>query len=108
MLRLPILSSLMALLLFAAAPVLRAEVVQMPAPTVEKHAFSISLPGRGMTMKAVEARFGKPLKIIGKVGKPPITRWVYNDYTVYFEYQYVIDAVLTNPIYPQKNPPINP
>ena len=71
MLRLLILSSLMALL-FAVAPVLRAEVVQMPSPTAEKPAFSISLPGRGMTMKAVEARFGKPLKVIGKVGKPPI------------------------------------
>ncbi len=27
------------------------------------------------------------------MGDPPITRWVYPDFTVYFEYQYVINAV---------------
>ena len=99
MLRTIILSSLVTLL-FMAAPTLRAEVVQMPAPTEEKPAFSIKLPGRGMTMKAVEASFGKPVKIIPAVGQPPITRWVYDDYIVYFESQYVIDAVITTPAHP--------
>ncbi len=100
MLRSIFLSSLVSLL-FIAAPALRAEVVQMPAPMEEKPAFSIKLPGRGMSMKAVEANFGKPEKIIPAVGQPPITRWVYADYIVYFESQYVIDAVITtNPAHP--------
>lgn len=96
MLRLIILSSLVSLLCLA-APTLRAEVVQMPAPAKEKPAFSMQLPGRGMSMKAVVARFGQPIRMIPAVGKPPITRWIYEHYIVYFESQYVIDTVITKP-----------
>lgn len=89
-----ILSSLVVLLMVG-APHLRAEVVQMPAQ--DKPVFSVELPGRGMSMVAVEARFGQPLERGAEVGQPPISRWVYNDFTVYFEYQYVIHAVMKNP-----------
>jgi len=41
----------------------------------------------------VEERFGTPRTKYDEVGDPPITRWVYPDFTVYFEYQYVINAV---------------
>lgn len=58
------------------------------------HELSVKMPVRGMTMKQVEKRFGIPQKKLPAVGDPPITRWVYKDYTVYFEYQYVIHAVL--------------
>lgn len=92
--RLLILAAFMALLVFATSG-LRAEVVHMPAP--EKQTFSVELPGRGMSMVNVEARFGQPLERSSEVGQPPITRWVYKDFTVYFEYQYVIHAVLNNP-----------
>jgi len=54
---------------------------------------SLTLPGRGMSMTAVEERFGTPRTRYDEVGDPPITRWVYPDFTVYFEYQYVINAV---------------
>jgi hypothetical protein len=50
-------------------------------------------PRRGMTMKTVEARFGAPVTRHDAVGKPPITRWDYPDYSVFFEYQHVIHAV---------------
>lgn len=50
-------------------------------------------PSRGMTMKTVEARFGAPVSRHDAVGKPPITRWDYADYSVFFEYQHVIHAV---------------
>ena len=89
-----ILSGLMALLVFGAAGV-RAEVVQMPE--LDKPTLSVQLPGRGMNMAKVEERFGQPLERITEVGQPPITRWVYQDFTVYFEYQYVIHAVLKKP-----------
>lgn len=49
-------------------------------------------PTRGMTMQQVEAKFGSPVTREAAVGEPPITRWVYDDYTVYFEHQYVIHA----------------
>ncbi|GAB4357438.1 MAG: hypothetical protein Kow006_25250 [Gammaproteobacteria bacterium] len=44
-------------------------------------------------MEEVQARFGVPSAKLPPVGDPPITRWVYDDYTVYFEHQYVIHSV---------------
>ncbi|MEJ2361493.1 MAG: hypothetical protein P8Z75_08715 [Gammaproteobacteria bacterium] len=58
---------------------------------------SQTVPGRGMSMKQVEARFGTPDKKIAAVGNPPISRWIYKNYTVYFEYNLVIDSVLHHP-----------
>lgn len=63
------------------------EAPQASAPRAE------SLPVRGMTMQVVESRFGTPLEKLAPVGEPPITRWVYADYTVYFEGRYVIHTV---------------
>lgn len=54
----------------------------------------IRLPVKGLSMEQVMANFGGPLEKITPVGKPPITRWVYRNYTVYFEYGYVVHAVL--------------
>jgi len=52
------------------------------------------LPVNGLTMVEVEARYGEPDERIGPVGEPPITRWVYSDYSVYFEHRVVIESVL--------------
>ena len=38
--------------------------------------------------------FGEPNERIGAVGHPPITRWVYDRYIVYFEYDKVISSVV--------------
>jgi len=51
------------------------------------------LPTRGMTMAQVEARFGAPTQRYDAVGQPPITRWVYPAFVVYFEYQHVVHTV---------------
>jgi hypothetical protein len=50
-------------------------------------------PTRGMSMDRVEARFGAPITRVNAVGEPPITRWEYADFTVYFEHRLVIHAV---------------
>ena len=52
------------------------------------------VPGRGMTMDTVQSRFGSPSQKLAAVGNPPITRWEYPSYVVYFEYQHVIHSVL--------------
>ena len=52
------------------------------------------LPVNGLTMDEVEARYGSPTNRNGPVGEPPITRWIYDDYSVYFEYRIVIESVL--------------
>jgi hypothetical protein len=52
------------------------------------------LPGNGLTMAEVEQRFGAPVSRSAAVGEPPITRWTYGDYSVYFEHSLVIESVL--------------
>ena len=44
-------------------------------------------------MEKVEATFGAPTNRAAPVGEPPITRWEYPGFTVYFERQYVIHTV---------------
>lgn len=51
------------------------------------------LPPAGADMTEVEKVMGPPRQMIPPVGEPPITRWVYDDYTVYFEYDRMIHAV---------------
>lgn len=54
---------------------------------------SIELPKRGSSMAAVEAKFGAPKARHAAVGDPPITRWDYEAFSVYFEHQHVVHAV---------------
>ena len=74
-----------------------AESVALPqGQKSDKELFSITLPVRGMSMEQVEKEFGTPQEEVVGVGKPPITRWVYKTFTVYFEDQFVIHAVFHN------------
>lgn len=50
-------------------------------------------PTRGMTQDAVEANYGAPANARAPVGDPPITRWEYANFVVFFEYDKVIHAV---------------
>ena len=51
-------------------------------------------PVRGARMADVRTGYGEPASVMDAVGEPPITRWAYPDYTVYFEYDRVIDVVV--------------
>jgi hypothetical protein len=42
----------------------------------------------------VRNRYGVPAKEDAPVGDPPITRWDYNGWSVYFEYDLVLYTVL--------------
>ena len=66
----------------------------------------IDKPDKGMTMGQVVAKYGQPTAKHGTVGgaskfQPPITRWDYAAFTVVFERDRVIDAVV-----PEQPPPI--
>lgn len=50
-------------------------------------------PTRGMSMEKVEAVFGAPAQRVAPVGEPPITRWEYPGFVVYFEHHLVIHSV---------------
>jgi len=59
---------------------------------------AMAMPDRGMSMAQVESRFGAPKEKMAPVGgdsqvHPPITRWVYPDFNVYFERDKVISSV---------------
>lgn len=90
-------------LALAAAPLL------FPAPaqaeslrTKVQQEQRMNLPTRGMTMAQVKQRYGAPLKVLPTRGgsskfQPPIHRWEYPKYIVYFEYSHVVHAVLRTP-----------
>ena len=52
-----------------------------------------SAPGRGLTQKSVESKWGQPLNKSTTVGQPPISSWEYKPFVVYFEYDRVIHSV---------------
>jgi hypothetical protein len=61
----------------------------------------IDRPKRGLTMGEVEKHFGAPLTRHPAVGggspqRPPITRWDYNGFSVFFEGDRVIHSVVTS------------
>jgi len=61
-----------------------------------------NLPARGMTMDQVKHEYGAPEKVLATRGgsskhQPPIHRWEYPRYIVYFEYSHVIHSVLRTP-----------
>ena len=51
-------------------------------------------PRRGIDMNRVEAEVGPPVEKLPPVGNPPITRWRYPGFTVYFEYDRVLHTVI--------------
>jgi hypothetical protein len=57
---------------------------------------TVTKPKRGITMTQVEAKFGTPVSKHDAVGQPPITRWDYPGFSVFFEHDRVIDAVTTS------------
>lgn len=54
----------------------------------------IETPARGSTMDRVKAKFGQPSQEVPAVGQPPISRWEYPGYIVYFEYDKVLHTVV--------------
>ena len=50
-------------------------------------------PTRGMSRDRVQAYFGMPKSRRNPVGDPPITRWDYANFVVFFEYDKVIHSV---------------
>ena len=58
------------------------------------NASGIPRPHRGSSMTIVKGQYGEPTEAKAAVGDPPITRWVYPGYTVYFEREHVIEVVV--------------
>ncbi len=70
---------------------------------VANTAFSVESPNsprNNQSMSEVLFEFGQPVRKIAAVGKPPVSRWRYHGYTVYFEGKRVITSVLDTDLYP--------
>lgn len=67
-----------------------AEVLEVPENPTKS---SESAPKRGSPMDSVKSRYGEPQQVVNAVGVPPISRWVYDKFTVYFEKDHVIHTV---------------
>ena len=55
---------------------------------------AIQTPPNGLSMAKVRQQFGEPAQEVPAVGEPPISRWEYNGYTVYFEHDLVLHSVI--------------
>ncbi|GAA4353481.1 hypothetical protein [Kangiella taiwanensis] len=71
-----------------------AKAEEVKVPVAQQGQQDIQVPKRGVSKSHVEQKFGTPNNVEGPVGDPPITKWVYNGYTVYFEYDHVIHSVI--------------
>jgi len=94
-------SLLAAALVVAAAPfVLPAHAESIRTKVAQEQ--SMNMPQRGMTMAQVERQYGAPVRKLDTRGgdspkHPPIHRWEYSNYIVYFERNHVIHSVITTP-----------
>lgn len=91
----PRLISAAILVLFTALSV-QAEVISIADPDydVPNTPAGVERPSQGMSMQQVEQRFGVAQEERSPVGDPPITRWLYEDFTVFFEYDKVVHATV--------------
>jgi hypothetical protein len=59
-----------------------------------RQAEGMKLPANGMNKSEVRSAYGDPSATHAAVGDPPITRWDYANWSVYFEYDLVLFTVL--------------
>ena len=87
-------SAVLATAVVGFAPVCRADIVASEDGIAVRDA-GVAAPARGMTMAQVASKFGDPLTKVAAVGAPPISRWEYSGFVVYFERDHVIHAVVS-------------
>ena len=86
-------------------PVAHADVLAIPEADP---AAAATTPARGATQAAVLKHYGQPIEQYAPVGgsspqHPPITRWDYDGFSVFFERNIVIDVVIKGQPQPIRN-----
>jgi len=79
-------------LVFALSLPVHADIIRIPVG--QQGASDIAMPARGESKVQVLDRFGLADDEHPAVGQPPITRWDYRTFSVYFESNRVINSVL--------------
>ena len=63
-----------------------------------KSAPQIDTPRNGLTMDQVRQQYGEPASAVAAVGEPPISRWEYTGFSVFFENNLVLHSVIQHPV----------
>jgi len=71
-----------------------AETISVPVGQQGTDQQNAAKPIKGLSKAQVLSKFGEPEKKASPIGTPPISRWVYTGYTVYFDSDYVIHSVV--------------
>jgi len=58
---------------------------------------AIQTPRKGVNMSSVRQQYGDPVSVGATIGEPPITRWEYDGFSVYFEHDLVLHSVIHRP-----------
>jgi hypothetical protein len=82
--------SVLSLLLVVSAPTL-ADVLLVDSI---QSAPAVNTPRNGNSMSDVRAQFGNPVTEIPAVGDPPISRWEYEGFSVFFENDLALHTVI--------------
>jgi len=93
----PVLLASMGLACVLISPLAEAEVLLLEQVVQQEPVNGpegIPRPVRGQSMEQVRRQFGAPVQELPWVGDPPISRWIYDKFTVYFEDRSVIDSVI--------------
>lgn len=69
----------------------QADVLRIPIS--QQGSASIKMPTHGDKQAQVIQQFGEPSKRHASVGQPPISRWDYPGFSVYFEQSTVVNSV---------------
>lgn len=72
----------------------QADTVVIPLGNQAPEMQTANRPQKGQSTESVRQQFGTPLKQTPAVGDPPISRWTFADFVVYFESGSVVHTVL--------------
>lgn len=70
-----------------------AEEIRIPVGEQSKTQPAVDMPAKGISKERVKSLFGEPLEEVPAKGQPPISRWKYQEFTVYFDSNTVIHCV---------------
>lgn len=71
-----------------------AETLTVPSYSIANSTEGVLRPTRGMAMATVQQKFGHAEQTSSTIGEPPITKWTYSDFVVFFESDHVIHSVI--------------
>ena len=91
--------TLLPLFLFFMASIAQADVLLLEGISKEpaNNKDGVLRPTQGMSAQKVKETWGIPKSVTEPIGNPPIQRWEYEKFFVFFEKEHVINSVFKKP-----------